>query len=81
MFALIKAKLFGHIYQSEVPDHIGECYPVWVNRNQVCNRLDGGVTGFFKLLTGGEQFHGIVWNDGKVYSTEGVYGTFRGPRS
>jgi len=34
---------------SKVKGFEGPCYPVWLNDNQVCNRLDRGVTGFFKL--------------------------------
>jgi len=79
MFAYLKAKLFGGI-ESKVPGFIGECYPTWVNRNQVMNRFDGGVTGFFKLVKGSKEFHGIVGNDGCVYSTERVYGRFTTPR-
>ncbi len=56
------------ILQSEVPGHEGPCAPVWVNRNQVCHRLDGGVTGFFRnarkrgwfWFRFGPEFHGII---------------------
>lgn len=63
--------------ESKVPGHEGRCVPTWLNRNQVCHRLDGGVTGFFKLTPTflglpvrkvGEEFHGII-KDGKVYTT------------
>ena len=64
------------ILKSKVPGHEGECKPVWLNRNETCNRIDGGVTGFFKLVRRrfgiawryGEEFHGIIF-DGAVYST------------
>ncbi len=53
---------------SKVRRHEGLCKPTWVNCNQVCNRFDNGVTGFFKLvkrrfgfyLKTGKEFHGIV---------------------
>lgn len=61
---------------SNVPHHIGPCRPTWVNRNQVCNMIDGGVSGFFKLVRlrygmwwrYGPEFHGIV-KKGEVYHT------------
>ncbi len=61
---------------SVVPNHEGKCRPTWINRNQVCNMLDGGVTGFFKLVQRrfgfwwrvGPEFHGII-SGGKVRST------------
>lgn len=78
MLTYLKARLFGVSFESMVPAHEGKCYPTWLNQNQVMNRLDGGQTGFFKT-TDGREFHGIIWQ-GKVYSTERVYGTFRGPQ-
>ena len=56
-----------------VRGHEGDCKPVWLNRNQLCNRLDGGVTGFFRRVERltwwphfavkvGPEFHGIVRN-------------------
>ena len=66
------------ILVSEVEGHAGYCTPVWLNRNQVLNRLDGGVTGFFKNVEKrkfwfgyrkvGFDFHGILKDD-KVYTT------------
>jgi hypothetical protein len=67
------------ILQSLVPGYTGQCRPVWINTNQVHNRLDRGRTGFFRLvkrtpwLLGlrvktGPEFHGIV-QDGCVQST------------
>lgn len=62
---------------SQVEGFEGPCLPTWLNHNQVDNRLDGGVTGFFKLVDKfggvpirkkGAEFHGII-KDGKVYST------------
>lgn len=61
---------------SKVEGYKGPCRPTWINKNQVCNRLDGGFTGFFKLVKKrfglhfktGEQFHGIV-KDGKTVET------------
>jgi len=68
------------IIKSMVDGHEGDCSQTWINRNQVYNRLDQGVTGFFKntkkvffgLLTvhTGEEFHGII-EDGVVQTTEG----------
>lgn len=57
-----------------IPGHTGLCVAVWLNRNQVANRLDQGITGFFKHVekgwifyhTVGPEFHGrIVW-DGRT---------------
>lgn len=31
---------------SKIEDHEGECKPTWINKNQFCHRIDGGVTGF-----------------------------------
>jgi len=53
---------------SVVEGHKGICTPLWLNDNQVCNKIDGGVTGFFKLikkhlgisLKTGDEFHGII---------------------
>ncbi len=61
---------------SVVPGHRGRCRPTWWNRNQVCNKFDGGVTGFFRLVHRrwgflvkyGPEFHGIA-RDGEVHST------------
>ena len=57
---------------SIVPGHEGPCKPVWVNRNVLLRRLDGGVTGFFRrvelrlwglvAIKTGPEFHGIVRN-------------------
>ncbi len=63
---------------SKVPRHEGPCVPTWLNRNQVYNRFDGGITGYFrrvKVLWGipfyktGEEFHGIIRRDGTIEST------------
>lgn len=64
---------------SNVPEHQGPCVPTWLNRNQVCQRMDGGVSGFFKrvrlwhgipLCKQGEEFHGIIkWGSNVVEST------------
>jgi hypothetical protein len=56
---------------SQVPGFEGKCTPTWLNTNTVDNRMDGGVTGFFKLtkkvlfftIKTGEEFHGIIKND------------------
>lgn len=57
----------------------GECYPIWINQNQVDNRLDGGVSGFFRQVKRwhgipycvGEEFHGIQkWGESKISPTE-----------
>ena len=63
---------------SEVKGFEGLCKPTWINRNIVCIRLDGGITGFFKLVKKrwgfyfktGKEFHGIIDYKGYVYSTE-----------
>jgi hypothetical protein len=64
-------------FLSKVPGHEGLCKPTWLNTNEVYNRLDGGVTGFFKTVKRrllvfyfrtGKEFHGIIKN-GNVYST------------
>lgn len=54
---------------SRVPLREGPCVHTWLNRNQIYNRLDGGVTGFFRrvklwrgipLYKTGPEFHGII---------------------
>jgi hypothetical protein len=68
------------ILKSEVNGFKGECSPVWLNTSQLDNRLDGGVTGYFKLLRNtwlgkwktGKQFHGII-ERGVVRTTEGRF--------
>jgi len=63
---------------SKVKRHEGLCKPTWINKNQLCHRFDGGVTGFFKLVKKrfgfyfktGEEFHGIVRDGETVESTE-----------
>ena len=55
----------------------GKCKPTWLNSNRWFHRIDGGISGFFKLTKKrfgfywktGEEFHGIIRN-GIVYSTE-----------
>jgi len=62
---------------SNVSGYKDLCVPVWVNKNQVYNRLDRGITGFFRLVEKrfwgykkiGEEFHGIIKN-GNVETTE-----------
>jgi hypothetical protein len=70
------------LIKSEVPNHEGWCKPVWLNRNSVNLRIDGRVTGFFRLvrkhrlfgwIKTGEQFHGYVTSKGVVKTTEGIY--------
>lgn len=64
---------------SKVKGHEGLCKATWINRNQVCQRLDG-FTGFFKLVKKrfgfyvkyGEEFHGIVRPGGIVELTEEI---------
>ena len=68
------------IYDSKVNGFEGKCKPVWSNNKTFLNRIDGGVSGFFKLVVKkygfywktGEEFHGIItnWNDKIVKSTE-----------
>jgi len=63
--------------KSKVKGFEGLCKPIWLNKNQVCHRLDNGITGFFKLIHKkfgiyfkiGKEFHGII-KDRIVYSTE-----------
>jgi hypothetical protein len=82
MINYLAAKLFGlGVFESKVPGFEGPCHYTWLNRNIVCHRLDGGVSGFFKLMSGSKEFHGIIWSDGQVHSTEHVYSTFRGPKT
>jgi len=59
---------------SVVNNHTGECVPVWLNTCQFTNRMDNGVTGFFKRVKThsflgikfkfrhGDEFHGIIRN-------------------
>lgn len=84
LLAYIQAKLgLSRVFESHVPGHKGQCYPVWLNRNEFLQRMEGpGLSGFFKLLTDGpfaDEFHGILWTDGTVWSTDGVYTRFKGP--
>lgn len=66
---------------STVKNFEGECWPTWMNTNQVYIRLEGGATGFFKrkirvygiTFLIGDEFHGMI-RDGKVISTEGMTG-------
>jgi hypothetical protein len=63
---------------SKVPGHEGLCKPTWLNNNVIDNRLDGGITGFFKnvkklgpfYFKTGKEFHGIILADNKIHSTE-----------
>jgi hypothetical protein len=59
--------------QSKVKGHEGDCVYTWMNRNLVTNRLDGGISGYFRntkeiffglfTIKTGKEFHGIVkWN-------------------
>jgi len=62
------------IWESAVEGHEGKCFDVWLNQNQLDQRFDMGVTGFFRPLKKkfpyiGKVFHGIIKNDGKVHST------------
>lgn len=70
-----------HTITSAVPKHKGECLFTWKNKNQIDNRLDGGISGFFRSVEPtfipcvhkmkGEEFHGIVlWNSRRVTTTE-----------
>jgi hypothetical protein len=68
------------IYQSQVPDHEGRCAATWLQGNRLINRIDGGVTGFFRQAKRGwfgfwyrtgPEFHGLLSWDGVVRSTEG----------
>ena len=64
------------VLDSLVQGHEGKCKPTWINKNQVCNHFDGGITGFFKNINKwgfkcGEEFHGIILNDRKIYTTAG----------
>jgi len=66
---------------SKVPGFEGECRPTWVNRNEIYLRVDGGVSGFFRLTKRkwgitfkvGKEFHGIVrWGRNFIESTKTV---------
>lgn len=61
--------VFGNSIESTVPGHEGPCYPTWINKNQVCHRIDDGISGFFKNSIFGLEFHGLI-KDGKVYDTK-----------
>lgn len=64
-------------FESLVPGHEGICRPIWLNKNEFFNRCDRGISGFFKLggvpFLGGPEFHGIIRDDGKVYTTQAAY--------
>lgn len=68
------------IIESKVPDFEGLCSPTWLNHNQIDNRLDRGITGFFRIIKkkfifyyrSGEEFHGIVRRN-KIHTTKGLY--------
>lgn len=61
---------------SKVKGFEGPCKPTWLNKSQLYNRLDGGISGFFKLVEKkfgfyfkiGKEFHGII-RDGKHVET------------
>ena len=63
---------------SRVKGFEGPCKPTVLNRNKVCHRFDGGVTGFFKLVKKrfgfyfktGKEFHGIIKSKNFIDSTE-----------
>lgn len=61
---------------SKVSGFEGPCKPVWINRNQVCIRLDGFITGFFRLgrwpFYKSKEFHGYIKGN-EVFSTERMY--------
>ncbi len=69
------------VFNSNVKGYEGKCKPTWINKNQFCHRVDGGVTGFFKnvkkiwwfWIKVGKEFHGIVKANREIYSTEGKY--------
>lgn len=73
---------FKSPFKSIVPDHKDSCFFTWRNENQIDNRLDGGVSGFFRKAEStfipwvyklsGKEFHGIVmyWRPDTVQSTE-----------
>ncbi len=64
------------MFISRVKGFEGLCKPTWINKNQVCHKFDGGVSGFFKLVKmkwgfyfkTGKEFHGII-KDGKHVDT------------
>ena len=68
------------ILKSRVKGFEGECRHTWLNKNQIYNRLDGGITGFFKSVKYflgfpfkvGKPFHGIIIGN-EVHTTEGKY--------
>lgn len=72
---------------STMVNHEGPCLPVWLNTNQVYNRLDSGVTGFFRNATEifpciyrlhGKTFHGIGRYDNdriEIWTTRYLYGS------
>ena len=75
---LVIKNINGFIFKSTVEGFEGDCRPTWLNTNQVWNRLDGGVTGFFKhikmtkiglYVKTGKEFHGIILPDGEIRST------------
>ena len=54
-----------------IKSYNGDCSPVWLNTNQIHNRLDNGITGFFKRVKKGwfgftyrygNEFYGIIKN-------------------
>lgn len=64
---------------SKVKGHEGRCFCTWKNTNQLDNRVDGGITGFFSLYRNPfKEFHGMFFKDTKtgktvILSTEGKY--------
>ena len=66
-------------FHSDVPGYEGLCKASWLNRNQVCHRFDGGISGFFRLVRRnrfgflrrwGPEFHGMIeYNSDRVEST------------
>jgi len=76
IFLLRAWRRWNIIFVSKIEGHEGECKHTWLNYNIAQNILNDGVTGFFKKtkrwcnlpFCQGEEFHGIIRDDGKVYS-------------
>ena len=63
---------------SKVKGHEGRCYCTWKNNSTIDNRLDKGITGFFRLYKNPfVEFHGMFYKDSNgrtvILSTENKY--------
>jgi hypothetical protein len=79
----LRIRVTPHAFESDVPEHVGPCVPVWVNTSRVHYMQTGAFTGFFRrarriaglplMWLSGPEFHGYV-RENRVRNTVGVTG-------